>query len=83
MGNITESIMLLTAPTGYSFSRVTEILRSNSLPSRFQVSNTVGEKKAMEESHGKNVEFYVKEGGKWLLLGDLTLFNENEKKDTK
>jgi hypothetical protein len=48
-----------------------------------QVSNMVGEKKAMEESHGKNVEFYVKEGGKWLLLGDLTLFNENEKKDSK
>jgi hypothetical protein len=22
---------------------------------------------------GKNVEFYVKDGGKWLLLGDMTV----------
>lgn len=46
-------------------------------------TNTTGEKKAMEETVGRNVEFYVKEGGKWLLLGDMTVFNENEKKDSK
>jgi hypothetical protein len=48
-----------------------------------QVTNTVGDKKAMEEIYGKNVEFYVKEGGKWLCLGDLTLSNENKKGDSK
>lgn len=34
---------------------------------------TWGEKKEMKESQGKNVEFYIKEGGKWLLLGDMTV----------
>jgi hypothetical protein len=48
-----------------------------------QETNTVGEKKSMEEVYGKNIEFYVKEGGKWLCLGDLTVFNENKKEDSK
>jgi len=28
---------------------------------------------------GKNVEFYVKEGGKWLLLGDMTYITADGK----
>lgn len=38
-------------------------------------TNTVGEKKEPEVMYGKNVEFYVKEKGKWLLLGDMTIYN--------
>lgn len=33
---------------------------------------TAGEKKESKERKGMAVEFYVKEGGKWLLLGDMT-----------
>src|SRR5512138_1211884 len=43
-------------------------------------TTTVGEKKTTNVMSGKNVEFYVKEGGKWLLIGDLTIFNDNKKK---
>jgi hypothetical protein len=39
-------------------------------------TSTVGEKKEVKEYYGKNAEFYVKEGGKWLLLGDLTIYKE-------
>ena len=46
----------------------------------FKATNTVGEKKEAEEVYGKNVEFYVKEKGKWLLLGDMTFFKEKENK---
>lgn len=28
--------------------------------------------------NGQNVEFYIKEGGKWLLLGDMTTINKEE-----
>jgi hypothetical protein len=28
--------------------------------------------------NGQNVEFYVKEGGKWLMLGDMTTINYEE-----
>lgn len=31
----------------------------------------MGDKTIPEQMKGKNVEFYVKEGGKWQLLGDL------------
>jgi hypothetical protein len=27
---------------------------------------------------GKNAEFYVKDGGNWLLLGDMTIFDESD-----
>jgi hypothetical protein len=39
----------------------------------FYATYTMGEKSKSEEVMGKNVEFYVKEGGEWLLLGDMTL----------
>jgi hypothetical protein len=38
----------------------------------------MGDKKEQEQMHGKNAEFYVKEGGKWFLLGDMTTFEEKE-----
>jgi len=28
--------------------------------------------------HGQNAEFYVKEGGKWLMLGDMTTIHHEE-----
>lgn len=34
------------------------------------------EKKELQEWYGKSAEFYIKEGGKWLLLGDLTISNK-------
>jgi hypothetical protein len=42
----------------------------------FKMTYTQGEAKEPQEWYGKNVEFYVKEGGKWLLLGDLTISNK-------
>jgi hypothetical protein len=36
-----------------------------------------GDQKIKMEGNGKNVEFYVKAGGKWLLLGDMTVFAED------
>ncbi len=30
---------------------------------------------------GKNAEFYVKEGGEWLLLGDMTIMNSSDEDD--
>ena len=49
---------------------------------QYQVTITEGEKKVLKSYHGKNVEFYVKEGGKWLLLGDMT-FTEGQKEKEK
>ena len=37
-----------------------------------------GEKKMEKEIAGKNTEFYVKEKGKWLLLGDMTIVAEED-----
>jgi len=42
----------------------------------FKMTYTAGEAKELQEWYGQNVEFYVKEGGKWLLLGDLTISNK-------
>jgi hypothetical protein len=42
---------------------------------------TMGEKKTEQKMHGKNAEFYVKDGGKWLLLGDMTLHEDDEDDD--
>lgn len=39
----------------------------------YQVTRTMGTDKKTVHEKGKNVEFYVKEGGKWLLLGDMTV----------
>ncbi len=44
----------------------------------YKATYTWGEKKEMKESQGKNAEFYVKEGGKWLLIGDLTIHADVE-----
>jgi len=38
----------------------------------FTATYTTGGKKESRDISGKNVEFWVKEGGKWLLLGDMT-----------
>jgi hypothetical protein len=38
----------------------------------------MGEKEWEEQITGKNAEFYVKEKGKWLLLGDMTYIEEND-----
>jgi len=35
---------------------------------------TYGEKTIEKEVKGKNAEFYVKENGKWMLIGDMTVF---------
>ena len=43
-----------------------------------KMTYTMGEEKKSEEISGKNVEFYVKDGGKWLLLGDMTVFKDSE-----
>ena len=42
----------------------------------FEMTYTQGEKKKLQEWYGKNAEFYVKEDGKWLLLGDMTISNK-------
>ncbi|MEJ2596326.1 MAG: nuclear transport factor 2 family protein [bacterium] len=34
------------------------------------------EMKKTREVKGKNVEFYVKDGGQWMLLGDMTHYKE-------
>ena len=39
---------------------------------RAETTYTAGEKTVPYNFHGQNAEFYVKEGGKWLLLGDMT-----------
>ncbi len=41
---------------------------------------TRGEEKKSEVMKGKNVEFYVKEDGKWLMLGDMTVFDPQKEK---
>jgi len=44
----------------------------------YEATYTTGEKKKTNESKGKNAEFYIKEGGKWLLLGDMTTHVKTE-----
>ena len=34
-------------------------------------------KKKTREMKGRNVEFYIKDGGKWMLLGDMTNYKES------
>jgi hypothetical protein len=45
----------------------------------FKVTYTEAEVKELQEWYGTNVEFYVKEGDKWLLLGDFTISNKVQK----
>jgi len=47
----------------------------------YSVTNTVGNEKKQDHGKGKNVEFYVKEGGKWLLLGDMSVYDDTEDDD--
>lgn len=47
----------------------------------FSTTSTVGDTKKQEDGNGKNVEFYVKEGGKWLLLGDMSVYDDTEDDD--
>ena len=47
----------------------------------YEATYTTGEKKVSKESRGKNAEFYVREGGKWLLLGDMTTHEKEENKE--
>jgi hypothetical protein len=44
----------------------------------FFVSWDMGEDKGSKEIKGKFVEFYVKEGDKWMLLGDMMAHEEGE-----
>jgi hypothetical protein len=44
----------------------------------FNVSWDMGDDKGSKEIKGKFVEFYVKEGDKWLLLGDMMAHEEGE-----
>ena len=37
-----------------------------------------GDKKKENSVEGRNVEFYVKKGGEWMLLGDMTYFEEDD-----
>jgi ketosteroid isomerase-like protein len=47
----------------------------------FNVSWEKGDKTESKEMKGKIVEFYVKEGDKWLLLGDMMVHEESEDDD--
>jgi len=40
-----------------------------------------GEKQKSEEYKGRSIECYTREGGKWLLLGDLMVFDEDDEED--
>jgi len=48
---------------------------------QYQLTLTDGEKKFLKRYDGRNVEFYVKEGGKWLLLGDMTVTEGQKEKE--
>ena len=37
-----------------------------------------GDKKKEKYNEGRNVEFYVKDGGKWLLLGDMSYMEDDD-----
>ena len=43
--------------------------------------NTTDEGNIPFSRSGKNTEFYVKEDGQWLLIGDMTVINDNEDDD--
>jgi len=44
----------------------------------FRVSYGEGDKKETKEFKGRAVEFYTKEGGKWLLLGDMMVDDQKD-----
>ena len=45
------------------------------------ISWDMGGDKGSEEVKGKVVEFYVKEGDKWLLLGDMMVHEDDDEED--
>jgi cytochrome bd-type quinol oxidase subunit 1 len=47
----------------------------------FQFSSGEGDQKQSKEFKGRSVEFYTREGGKWQLLGDMMV--EDEQDDDK
>lgn len=47
----------------------------------FNVSWTMGDKTESKDMKGKIVEFYVNEGGKWLLLGDMMTHGDDDEDD--
>jgi hypothetical protein len=47
----------------------------------YTVTRTMGTEKKQVHERGKNVEFYVKSGGKWLLLGDMTVNEPMKEKE--
>ncbi len=41
----------------------------------------MGDIKEEEDVKGRNVEFYVKDGGNWLMMGDMSYYEENDDDD--
>ena len=64
-------------------ARITVIDNAAVVNYYFTVSETIimGDEKKQQDFKGKNAEFYVKEGGKWLLLGDLTIAGAEDDDD--
>jgi hypothetical protein len=44
----------------------------------YNVTWTMGDEKETKDVKGKIVEFYVNDGGKWLLLGDMMIHGEDD-----
>ena len=42
----------------------------------YEETYTRGDAKKLEDWYGKSTEFYVKEGDKWLLLGDFSVYKK-------
>lgn len=47
----------------------------------FAVTYAVGDQKKQEKGQGKYTEFYVKEGGKWLCLGDMSMEEDDDEEE--
>ncbi|HNS16794.1 MAG TPA: nuclear transport factor 2 family protein [Bacteroidales bacterium] len=45
---------------------------------QYSVTYTTGDQKKQHKGQGKYTEFYVKEGGKWLCLGDVSVEDEED-----
>lgn len=44
----------------------------------FYTTITWEDEKKEKSIEGRNVEFYIKDGGKWMLLGDMSVFEEED-----
>lgn len=61
-------------------ARIT-VLKSTAVVDYFYMMNVswgMGDAKESKEMKGKIVEFYVKEGDKWLLLGDMMVHEDED-----